>query len=229
MVVIAKAIPGHILRPEPNGIGHVRLVAADGCASGSGSGERNVFDRKIKSTFKIFNGRTLRSPLRQPAATKRTTIFAAASAVGTCDDQTNKPTYFLCNPQVTGQSNKPLLSLIFTKKIKDSKRNLPPSPLRIPIIGNLHQLQGLFHRCLHDLSKKHGPVLLLRLGFLDILVISSKKAAEEALKLHDHECCTRPKTKASTKFSRDGKDIVFAPYGEVSRELRKLSGVAEVR
>ncbi|KAG7563589.1 Cytochrome P450 superfamily [Arabidopsis suecica] len=116
-----------------------------------------------------------------------------------------------------------LLSLIFMKIIKDSKRNLPPSPPKIPIIGNLHQLQGLFHRCLHDLSKKHGPVLLLRLGFVDMVVISSKEAAEEVLKVHDLECCTRPTTNASSKFSRGGKDIVFAPHGEVSRELRKLS------
>ncbi|KAL1199950.1 Cytochrome P450 71B3 [Cardamine amara subsp. amara] len=116
-----------------------------------------------------------------------------------------------------------LFSLLFLKKIKDSKYNLPPSPWKLPIIGNLHQFRGLFHRCLHDLSKKHGPVLLLRLGSLDMVVISSSEAAEEALKTLDLECCTRPKTIASSKFSRNGKDIVFAPYGVVSKELRKLS------
>ncbi|KAG7563591.1 Cytochrome P450 [Arabidopsis suecica] len=116
-----------------------------------------------------------------------------------------------------------ILSLIFMKKIKDSKRNLPPSPLKLPIIGNLYQLRGLFHRCLHDLSKKHGPVLLLRLGFLDMVVISSSEAAEEVLKVHDLECCTRPKTNVGSKLWRNGKDIGFAPYGESLRELRKLS------
>nr|QWK52231.1 cytochrome P450 71B3-1 [Isatis tinctoria] len=116
-----------------------------------------------------------------------------------------------------------LLSLMLVKKIKDSKQNLPPSPPKLPIIGNLHQLRGLFHRCLHDFSKKHGPVLLLRLGFLEMVVISSSEAAEEVLKTHDLECCTRPNTHASSIFWRNGKDIGFAPYGEGWKELRKLS------
>ncbi|XP_010430757.2 PREDICTED: cytochrome P450 71B3-like [Camelina sativa] len=108
-----------------------------------------------------------------------------------------------------------LFLLIFIKKIKYSKQNLPPSPPKLPIIGNLHQLRGLFHRCLHDLSTKHGPVIYLRLGFVQMVVISSSEGAEEALKTHDLECCNRPLTNASSKFSRDGKDIAFAPYGEV--------------
>ncbi|CAH8360901.1 unnamed protein product [Eruca vesicaria subsp. sativa] len=116
-----------------------------------------------------------------------------------------------------------LFSLIFVSKTKESKQNLPPSPTKLPIIGNLHQLRGLLHRCLHDISKKHGPVLLLKLGFIQLAVISSSEAAEEALKTHDFECCTRPKTNASSTFSRDCQNIAFAPYGEVWRELRKLS------
>ncbi|KAL1199952.1 Cytochrome P450 71B25 [Cardamine amara subsp. amara] len=99
-----------------------------------------------------------------------------------------------------------LLSLI-TKKIKDSKHNLPPGPKKLPIIGNLHQLQGMLHRYLHDLAKKHGPVMHLRLGFVPMVIISSKEAAEEALKTHDHECCTRPNTVAARVFSRDNKNI----------------------
>nr|QWK52413.1 cytochrome P450 71B4-5 [Isatis tinctoria] len=56
-----------------------------------------------------------------------------------------------------------------------------------------------------------------------MVVLSSSEAAEEALKTNDLECCNRPLTNALSKFSRNGKDIAFAPYGEVSKELRKLS------
>nr|QWK52229.1 cytochrome P450 71B4-1 [Isatis tinctoria] len=114
-------------------------------------------------------------------------------------------------------------SLIYTKKIKYSKLNLPPSPPQLPFIGNLHQLRGLLHRSLHNLSKKHGPVMLLRLGFVPAVVISSSEAAEEVLKTHDLECCTRPKALGMQAFSRNGKDIGFASYGEDWRELRKLA------
>ncbi|EOA25906.1 hypothetical protein CARUB_v10019287mg [Capsella rubella] len=118
-----------------------------------------------------------------------------------------------------------LLTLIFRNKIKDSKQNLPPSPSKLPIIGNLHQLRGMLHRSLHDLSKKYGPVMLLHLGFLDLVVISSSEAAEEAFKVHDLDCCSRPRTTASSNLWRDGQDIAFVPYGEVWSELRKVSVV----
>ncbi|KAF2552610.1 hypothetical protein F2Q68_00037690, partial [Brassica cretica] len=71
--------------------------------------------------------------------------------------------------------------------IKENKRcNLPPSPPRLPIIGNLYQLAGLPHRCFHHLSIKYGPVVLLHLGSVPTVVISSSEAAEQVLKLHDH-------------------------------------------
>ena len=104
-----------------------------------------------------------------------------------------------------------LFTLFLIKKMNNMKYNLPPGPTKLPIIGNLHQLQGLLHRCLHDLSKKHGPVLFLRQGFVQMVVLSSSEAALEALKTHDLECCNRPMTNALLKLSRNGKDIAFAP------------------
>ncbi|KAL1201024.1 Cytochrome P450 71B4 [Cardamine amara subsp. amara] len=115
------------------------------------------------------------------------------------------------------------VSLIYTKNIKNSKHNLPPGPTKLPIIGNLHKLQGLVHRCLHDLSKKHGSVMHLRLGFLPMVVISSSEAAEEVLKTHDLECCTRPITISTRVFSRNGKDVGFGVYNDERKELRKLA------
>nr|QWK52230.1 cytochrome P450 71B4-2 [Isatis tinctoria] len=115
-----------------------------------------------------------------------------------------------------------LFSLIYTNKNKNSN-GLPSGPAKLPIIGNLHQIQGLLHRCLHDLSNKHGPMMLLRVGSVPMVVISSSEGAEEVLKTQDHECCTRPVTIASRVFSRNGKDIGFGVYGESWRELRKVS------
>ncbi|RID77740.1 hypothetical protein BRARA_A00623 [Brassica rapa] len=117
------------------------------------------------------------------------------------------------------------VSLIcFVKKIKETKTlNLPPSPPSFPIIGNLHQLAGLPHRCFHHLSIKYGPVVLLHLGSVPTVVISSSEAAEEVLRIHDLGCCNRPKTVATRKLSYGFKDISFAQYGEYWREMRKLA------
>ncbi|KAF8087382.1 hypothetical protein N665_0588s0049 [Sinapis alba] len=116
-----------------------------------------------------------------------------------------------------------LVSSIFLKKTKNSKFNLPPSPSSLPIIGSLHHLAGLPHRCFHNLSIKYGPVVLLRLGFVPVVVISSSEAAEAVLKTHDLECCSRPKTVGTGKLSYGFKDITFSQYGAYWREMRKLA------
>ncbi|XP_013622074.1 PREDICTED: cytochrome P450 71B2-like isoform X1 [Brassica oleracea var. oleracea] len=119
------------------------------------------------------------------------------------------------------------VSLIsFVRKIKENKTlYLPPRPPTLPIIGNLHQLAGLPHRCFHHLSIKYGPVVLLHLGFVPTVVISSSEAAEEVLRTNDLGCCSRPKTVATGKLSYGFKDISFAQYGEYWREMRKLAVV----
>ncbi|XP_022568820.1 cytochrome P450 71B23 isoform X2 [Brassica napus] len=115
------------------------------------------------------------------------------------------------------------VTITFTKKFQTSKINLPPGPQKLPIIGNLHNLDGLLHICLQKLSKTYGPVMKLQFGFVPIVIISSNKAAEEVLKTHDLDCCSRPETIATKKISYNFKDIGFAPYGEEWRALRKLA------
>ncbi|VVA91177.1 unnamed protein product [Arabis nemorensis] len=125
--------------------------------------------------------------------------------------------YFLCLLPIF------LVSLsIFTKKLKPSKWKLPPSPKTLPIIGNLHNLKGLPHECFRNLSQRYGPVMLLRFGFVPVVVISSREGAEEALKTQDLECCSRPETVSTRMISYNFKDIGFAPYGEEWKALRKL-------
>nr|QWK52236.1 cytochrome P450 71B19-2 [Isatis tinctoria] len=113
--------------------------------------------------------------------------------------------------------------IIVVKKIKRSKWNLPPSPPKFPVIGNLHQIGELPHRSLQRLAEKVGPVMLLHFGFVPVTVISSREAAEEVLKTHDLDCCSRPNLVGTRLISRDYKDIAFTPYGEEWKERRKLA------
>nr|VDD38487.1 unnamed protein product [Brassica oleracea] len=110
----------------------------------------------------------------------------------------------------------------FCHHIKRSKWNLPPSPPEFPIIGSLHQVGELPHRSLQRLAERAGHVMLVHLGFIPVTVISSKEAAEEVLKTHDLDCCSRPKLVGTKLISRGFKDIGFTPYSEEWKERRKF-------
>ncbi|CAG7872751.1 unnamed protein product [Brassica rapa] len=116
----------------------------------------------------------------------------------------------------------PLL-LIFLKRFSPSKGKLPPGPIGLPLIGNLHQLGKSLHRSFHKLSQDYGSVMFLRFGVVPVVVFSTREAAEEVLKTHDLETCTRPKLSATRLFSYNYKDIGFAQYGDDWREMRKLA------
>ncbi|CAI9115128.1 OLC1v1015964C1 [Oldenlandia corymbosa var. corymbosa] len=110
------------------------------------------------------------------------------------------------------------------KRSKPSKRQNPPGPPKLPLIGNLHQFDGLKpHECLMKLSQKYGPLMSLKLGRIPVIVISSAEMAKEALKNNDLTFSNRPISVANQKYSRNGIDLGFAPYGEYWREMRKLT------
>ncbi|KAH6772007.1 hypothetical protein C2S51_010411 [Perilla frutescens var. frutescens] len=105
---------------------------------------------------------------------------------------------------------------------RNEMKNPPPSPPKLPIIGNLHQLGSFPHRNLHLLAKKHGPLMLLRLGRLPVLVASTAAAAREIMKTHDLTFSNRPLYKVHKKVIYDGKDVAFGPYGEFWRRMRSV-------
>jgi hypothetical protein len=102
-------------------------------------------------------------------------------------------------------------------------RKLPSPPFKLPIIGHLHLLGSLPHHSLRDLAKKHGPdVMLLRLGAVPTLVVSSPRAAKAVLRTHDHVFASRPRSAVADVLFYGCTDIGFAPYGEYWRQARKV-------
>ncbi|KAJ4830887.1 hypothetical protein Tsubulata_011111 [Turnera subulata] len=99
---------------------------------------------------------------------------------------------------------------------------LPPSPPKLPVIGNLHQLGKLPHRSLRALSEKYGPLMLLHLGQAPTLVVSSADTAREVMKTHDTVFSNRPKTTAADIFFYGCVDVGFSPYGEYWRQAKKI-------
>nr|UXF47978.1 cytochrome P450 CYP71-5 [Euphorbia poissonii] len=118
-----------------------------------------------------------------------------------------------------------ILALLKIWKISTSNTplNLPPGPTKLPVIGNIHQLIGYSpHRRLRYLANQYGSIMHLQLGQVMNTVISSPEAAMEVMKTHDIAFAQRPSLSAAVIISYDSSDIVFAPYSDYWKQVRKL-------
>ncbi|XP_020194753.1 9-beta-pimara-7,15-diene oxidase [Aegilops tauschii subsp. strangulata] len=116
-----------------------------------------------------------------------------------------------------------LVSLLRRKSAPSSKRRRPPGPRCLPFIGSLlHLLTSEPQVALRDLAKKHGPVMYLRLGHVDTVVISSPAAAQEVLRDNSLTFASRPSLVVTEILCYGNTDIAFAPYGAYWRTLRKI-------
>ncbi|XWS41105.1 hypothetical protein CRYUN_Cryun17cG0052200 [Craigia yunnanensis] len=115
-----------------------------------------------------------------------------------------------------------LIMKLLRKNRVESTCKLPPGPPKLPIIGNLHQLGKLPHQSFHKLSKKHGPIMSLKLGSTPTIVVSSAKIAKEVMKTHDLDCCSRPNSPGPKRLSYNYLDVAFTPYSGYWKEMRKL-------
>uniref|UniRef100_A0A0E0M1R2 Cytochrome P450 n=1 Tax=Oryza punctata TaxID=4537 RepID=A0A0E0M1R2_ORYPU len=99
---------------------------------------------------------------------------------------------------------------------------LPPGPKPWPIIGNLNLMGALPHRSIHELSKRYGQLMQLRLGSFPVVVASSAEMARFFLKTHDIVFTDRPRTAAGKHTTYDYTDILWSPYGAYWRQARKM-------
>ncbi|CAN4090821.1 unnamed protein product [Withania somnifera] len=118
----------------------------------------------------------------------------------------------------------PIILIFLLPKAKEGGKNtLPPGPIGLPLIGNLHQYDSLTpHLYYWKLSKKYGKIFSLKLGSTPMVVVSSAKLAKEVLKTQDLVFCSRPSILGQQKLSYNGREIIFAPYSDYWREMRKI-------
>jgi hypothetical protein len=128
----------------------------------------------------------------------------------------------------------PLLLFIVLRHFSDAARSnsnrehkrTPPSPSAMPLIGHLHLIAGgLPHVSLRDLAARQqgeGGLMLLRLGTVPTLVVSSSHAAQQILRTHDASFASRPGSVVGDILSYGPSDVGFAPYGEWWRQGKKL-------
>ncbi|KAM0853269.1 hypothetical protein ACQ4PT_051193 [Festuca glaucescens] len=101
---------------------------------------------------------------------------------------------------------------------------LPPSPPgKLPVIGHLHLVGPLPRVSFRDLARKHGQdLMLLRLGAVNTVIVSSPRAAEAVLRTHDHVLASRARSAVADSIFYRSSDVAFAPYGEFWRQGRKV-------
>ncbi|KAE9458160.1 hypothetical protein C3L33_09931, partial [Rhododendron williamsianum] len=115
----------------------------------------------------------------------------------------------------------PLL-LIWTGARKKATRKRPPGPAGWPVVGNMFDLGTIPHITQSKLRFKYGPVLWLKLGSVNTMVIQSPKAAAELFKNHDSTFCDRRVPHALTSWNYNQGSIAIGNYGTYWRLLRKL-------
>jgi len=88
---------------------------------------------------------------------------------------------------------------------------LPPGPPRLPIIGNIHQVGKNPHSSFADLAKIYGPIMSLKFGCLNSVVITSPEAAREVLRTHDQILSGRKSNDSIRCFGHEEVSVIWLP------------------
>ncbi|KAM5584452.1 hypothetical protein ABKV19_004033 [Rosa sericea] len=118
-----------------------------------------------------------------------------------------------------------LLALVYVLQPwtwRRSKKRLPPGPRGFPIFGSLNLLGKLPHKDLHQLARKYGDIMYMRLGLVPVIIVSSPRAAELFLKTHDLVFASRPPHEGAKHITYGQRNLTFAEYGSYWRDMRKM-------
>ncbi|KAI7727056.1 hypothetical protein M8C21_007888, partial [Ambrosia artemisiifolia] len=115
--------------------------------------------------------------------------------------------------------------LHFINHNHNRNRRLPPGPTGLPIIGNLLDLGPKPHESLAKLSKKHGPLMTIRLGSTTTVVASTPEAAREILQHNDEACSGRVVPDAVSSLPDNDVAMAWIPANDEFRTMRKALSI----
>ncbi|KAF7164917.1 hypothetical protein CNMCM5623_009317 [Aspergillus felis] len=117
-----------------------------------------------------------------------------------------------------------IIYYIFGLAVELRRQNrLPPGPMPLPLIGNLHQ-----HRTTEpwvqyqEWHKKFGPVIKLRLGQRTVIILGSHETVNEILNRRGKIYCSPPRFAFCGDCMSNSTFPVFLPYSTRRREIHRL-------
>ncbi|KAG9450885.1 hypothetical protein H6P81_010850 [Aristolochia fimbriata] len=116
-----------------------------------------------------------------------------------------------------------LLLIIFTTK-RSQKHPWPPGPPKLPIIGNLHQLQKggpLVHINLAEMAKQYGKTMTVWFGTKPTIFVSDYRSAWEVLVTKATDFGARSMPYKSRTISAEWRTISTCDYSEAWYNLRR--------
>ncbi|GAB2267101.1 hypothetical protein Dimus_002086 [Dionaea muscipula] len=114
------------------------------------------------------------------------------------------------------------ITLSFYYTTQKLRYKLPPGPKPWPVVGNLYDVKPVRFRCFYDWSKVYGPIISVWFGSTLNVIVSSSELAREVLKERDQQLADRHRSRSAARFSRDGKDLIWADYGPHYVKVRKV-------
>ncbi|KAL0336971.1 UNVERIFIED_CONTAM: Iridoid oxidase [Sesamum calycinum] len=105
---------------------------------------------------------------------------------------------------------------------RGSSKLIPPGPPGWPIVGNMFDLGQVPHQTLYELKGKYGPVIWLKLGAINTMVVQSAEAAAELFKKCDLPFADRKVPDSLTAFDYYQGSVAIGTYGDYWRKLRRI-------
>uniref|UniRef100_H2YB93 Uncharacterized protein n=1 Tax=Ciona savignyi TaxID=51511 RepID=H2YB93_CIOSA len=103
-------------------------------------------------------------------------------------------------------------------------KNSPPGPRGIPVLGVL-PFMGLYpERTLNKWSKKYGPVMSVRMGRHDWVILGDHATIQQALVKQSNVFSGRPHVPTLHHITQ-GRGLAFVDYGPVWKSQRKFGAV----
>ncbi|GER28128.1 cytochrome P450 [Striga asiatica] len=135
-----------------------------------------------------------------------------------------QPSWVWAFERLTTSSWRPPPAALLTSKLLRGRRlNLPPDPTPLPIFSSWLKIGNkLDHLTLARLAKTYGDLLLVRMGQLNIVAVSSRHLAARVLLSQGSQLGSPSRNIVFDVFTGRGQDMIFTEYGDQWRRMRRI-------